>query len=381
MKILFVCNEYPPAPSGGIGIFVKNLSEQLLKHNIQPIVIGVYPIQRDLVETINDVTVYRFAEQKLISSHFKLGRILNNIYSKYLLSKKVAAIEKNEDIDMIESYEWNGPLFSKPKSKLIIRLHGGNTPHAEAEGVQRNSFIAFWEKRNLRMADLIVPVSEHILKITQKSFGTMKVPFKKIYNSINDSLFCINEKVQRDKNLVLFVGKFHARKGVFELFQIIEILMNLNENYRFVFIGNHTEENKAQLMKSISTIYSSRIEFINQVSQTELPAFYQRANLMIMPTLAEAFGLTTIEAMACGCVVAMNDIPVAREIIEDDRDGIIIDVKNFEESANKINKLLNNDSKIEQLRMNAIRRVNENFSNKVVTQQNVEMYKSLNHEN
>lgn len=368
-------------PSGGIGIFVKNLAEQIVKQNLQAVIIGMYPIKEDLIETINGIKIYRFAERHIFSKHLKFGRIANAILNKYLLSKNIGVVEKKEEIDLIESYEWNGPLFSKPKSKLIVRLHGGNTPHADAEGIRRNRFIAFWEKKNLNMADLIVPVSEHILKITQKSFGTMKVPIRRIYNSINDSLFNLNENVQRDKNLILFVGKFHARKGVFELFQILQILMNLNKSYRFVFIGNHTEENRKQLMESISTIYSSRIEFINQVSQTELPAFYQRANLMIMPTLAEAFGLTTIEAMACGCVVAMNDIPVAREIIENNRDGIIIDVKNFEESANKINELLNNDSKIEQLRINAIRKVNENFSNKVVTQQNVEMYKSLNHEN
>ncbi|MBL7764901.1 MAG: glycosyltransferase family 4 protein [Chitinophagaceae bacterium] len=381
LHILFICNEYPPYKHGGIGIFVKNLAEELVQHKIQCTVAGVYPDAADSNEIINGVRILRMAK-KMIRFPFssRLNNLLNERKARSQLSRLVKQLHDQYQFTAIESYDWGGPLLSKPSCPLIVRLHGSHTAHAISEGKPYSKMLAHWERRSLKIADQIVSVSHHMMTLTEKAFGHFSQPATIIYNSVNESIFFPHHEVIRDSNMILFVGKFHIRKGVYELFSILNHLLRLNPDAHFLFVGHHTTEQSDELLSIVSPDFHSRIRFKHAVDQIQLPKIYSQASLMIMPTRAEAFGLTVIEAMACGCVVAMSNLPITHEIISDEMDGLIIDPENSEMTSKRIHQLLGNPSKLNQMREAAVRKVKLSFSNEKILAQNLNLYKNLIHE-
>jgi glycosyltransferase involved in cell wall biosynthesis len=376
IKILFICNEYPPFPYGGIGTFVQNMCRGLLENQFECTVVGIYPIKEAQDEMVEGVRVIRLKENqnRLLRQH-KILRQIQILLNKWKLTRFVKDFEKKNKPDLIESYEWNGPLLHRPSTKLIVRLHGSNTAHSEYVNNRINSILKFYENLNIKLATRVVSVSHHMLDITEKSFGIIKKSKEIIYNSYNESLFKKDDQVVRDPKQLLFVGKFHERKGVIELFKILNEILVIDSSFHFLFVGAHTEDNAQFLLELVNPDIRNKIRFLNAVPQSELPRIYNESSLMIMPSRAEAFGLTTIEAMACGCVVAMSNLPVALEIIDDKVDGILIDVYNIKESANHILSVLNDLSILDSMSKCAMIKAEGKFSASHILHQNIDFYK------
>jgi glycosyltransferase involved in cell wall biosynthesis len=377
MKILFVCNEYPPLPHGGIGTFVKNLAENLVKRGINCYVIGIHESGNKKNEVVNGVDVFikksTFSKTYINSS---LIRIIIDIYRRFELSQLLKKIEKNIDPDIIESYDWTGPLLFKPKAKLVVRLHGANTVHQHFEGKRKSKILTFFERRNLSFADKIVSVSNHLLKISKETFPNIEFNNKVLPNFYPDHFFFRDEYIKREIKNLLFVGKFHERKGVKELAQILNELFKLDNQYFFRFVGNHKEEDKNKFMSWVDPNFHSHIEFIQPEKQEKLNRLYNQSSLLIMPSRAEAFGLVVIEAMATGCVVAMSDIPVAMEIIDHNINGLLIDVNQPAISSKMIDSLLNDSLKYNQMSKVANLKA-ASFKDSEVIQRNIDFYYSI----
>lgn len=375
MKIVFICNEFPPFPHGGLGVFIKNLTKNLAENSFDCTVIGHYPIKKSKFETINNVQVVRLKEFKIpLLNKILLFKILENFLNKIMLNLFLLKYEKNNLPDLIESYEWNGPFLLKPRTKLIIRLHGSNTAYSEFENKRTSRILKFYEALNIKLGDVFVSVSKHLLKISEESFGTITKSKHVIYNSYNDQLFKEDISVIRKHKKILFVGKFHERKGVFELFKILNEIFVLDSSFCFHFVGPHTEVNKLCLLNILNVEFRSKVIFSTSIPQINLSKVYCESGLMIMPSRAEAFGLTAIEAMACGCVVAMSDIPVAKEIIEDNVDGLLISINDYKASANRIVLLMQNQDLLNLMSKKAVQKVKENFSNQSILLQNINFY-------
>jgi glycosyltransferase involved in cell wall biosynthesis len=375
MKILFICNEYPPFPYGGIGVFVKNIANELVQRGFDCTVLGIYPIESKSDEMIDGIRVIRLKEMKHpFFNQIKLLRMVQNIINKWKLSRFLSRFERQHKTDIIESYDWNGPLAYKPKTKLIVRLHGSNSAHAEFEKKKANRLIRFFENRNIQFADEVISVSDHMLKISEKTFGKIDAPTSVIYNSYNEKIFNVEKGTTRQNNLLLFVGKFHERKGVFELFHILNVLFSLNDDYLFHFVGSHDDRNREELLALLNPEYRDKVKFTHSIQQSELAWIYKESTLMIMPSRAEAFGLTVIEAMACGCVVAMNDLPVAHEIIDDNATGLIIDSNDYRSSAIKIHELISDKAKLKQFSIEANMQVEAKFSTQEILNLNIKEY-------
>ena len=118
MNICFVCSEYPPALTGGIGVFIKSISENLVLKGHKIFVIGLYKDQNELVkkEIINNVIVYRV---KKFTNYF--GWIRSRIY----VYKFLRMIIKKHQIDLIEDNDWDllTAFYHFKNMPLILRLH------------------------------------------------------------------------------------------------------------------------------------------------------------------------------------------------------------------------------------------------------------------
>lgn len=378
IKILFICSEYPPTLHGGLGAFVKNLAEKLTPNGFECFVIGLYENGSNQLVKENGVYIKRLRKcNPGLLNKLLLSRLIIETIRKITFSFRVFLFVKHHKIDIMESYEWTGPLAFSPGINLIVRLHGSNSAYSELEGIKKSHFIYFYEKLNVNMADYVVSVSNEMLTLSSITFGAIKVNKRVIYNSYNDQIFQYHGENNRNKNKILFVGKFLDRKGVCELFKILNLLLKINKNYTFEFVGAHDEQQKEFLLTLIDLNEQNQIVFTKNIPHVELVKKYHEAMLLLVPSKAEAFGLIVLEAKACGCVVAMNKIGVASELINNGETGIIFENSNIVEGAQILAHYLKNQNLIEKIRIKALEQVCSKFSSDVILNQNILLYKEI----
>ena len=92
----------------------------------------------------------------------------------------------------------------------------------------------------------------------------------------------------------------------------------------------------------------ARVVFRGAVSNAELPALYQHANVLVFPSVVsvdgdrEGFGLVLVEAMGCGCAAVVSDLPAMQDIVHDGSTAVVVRQKNPGEIAAAVKMLLGN---------------------------------------
>jgi len=379
MKIIFICNEYPPTSHGGIGVIVKDIAEGLVEHNHEVAVIGYDPLVKHNEQQVeNGVLVTRL---KIINyCNLKIGRYvlsLEPILSRKYLSLQLEKLINSFIPDLVESFDWSGPLWKKPSVKTIVRLHGANTAYQVYEEKKPSRILDYFERKNVAFADALCSVSMHIGDLTLRALNLEHRSFICLYNFVNTEKFRPLHGISRDPFKLLYVGRLHPRKGLTELFLVLKELFQLNRDVSLELAGPYHEAFKAELIQKIPVEYQTRITFFGKVPHGELPAIINSARLFVMPSRAEAFGLTAIEAMACGTAVMLTNKASGPEIVEEGRTGWLMDIKNPIDSANKINELLHQQHLMDQVASEGRSHVLRHFSKEVVMAQNIAFYKIL----
>lgn len=118
------------------------------------------------------------------------------------------------------------------------------------------------------------------------------------------------------------------------------------------------------------------VEFAGRQPQDKLQYFYDRIDLLLMPSRSEGFGLTAIEGMARGCVPVVSDTGGLPEVVRNGKDGLLHTPENAEDMAAKIIALLKDGELRERLVRNAPVRA-EDFSAVCYNAQILTWYKSL----
>ncbi|MFH1066820.1 MAG: glycosyltransferase [bacterium] len=112
----------------------------------------------------------------------------------------------------------------------------------------------------------------------------------------------INEK----ERLFLNVGRLHHKKGLDLLPEALQGVKHFN--WRMVFVGEDDDGTKGRLRSAFQKYgLAERLVFLRQISPDELPSIYSAADLFILPSRHENFGNVALEALACGCPVALSD--------------------------------------------------------------------------
>lgn len=379
MKIIIICNEYPPTSHGGIGVIVKDLAEGLIEYNHEVAVIGYDPLVRNNQQQLeNGVLVTRLKLKKF--RHLRIGRYvlsLEPILSRKYLSLQLEELIKSFRPDLVESFDWSGPLWKKPSVKTIVRLHGANTANQVYEKNKPSRILAYFERKNVEFADALCAVSKHIGDLTLRALNLEHKGFACLYNFVNTERFRPLEGIGRDPFKLLYVGRLHPRKGLTELFLVLKELFQLNPNVYLELAGPYQEAYKEELMHLLPVENQTRVAFLGKLPHAELPAIINSARLLVMPSRAEAFGLTAIEAMACGTAAMLTNKASGPEIVDEGKTGWLIDINNPVESAIKINNLLHQQHLMNQVAGEGRNHVLRYFSKEVVLAQNVDFYQSL----
>ncbi|GAB1855722.1 glycosyltransferase family 4 protein [Flavobacteriaceae bacterium MHTCC 0001] len=377
MKVAYLTPEFPhdkTLPSAGIGASILNLSKGLIQLNHSVIVI-VYGQDRDEVIQEKDLTIFKIKNIKLKG------------FSLFLTQKKVQRLINDlhltGKIDVVEAPDWTGfTSFINIKCPLIIKLHGSDTYFCHLDNRPVKFKNKFLEKLALQKVDGVIAVSNFVGELTNKVFN-LNLEFNVIPNAIDVKLFTSIERI-KSNNSILYFGTLIRKKGVLEIPYIFNEVNNTLPNVQLILVGKDAPDiktNNSSTWQLMGTQFSKnakpQVQYKGQVTYSEIKNYINNASVCIFPSFAEALPVSWLEAMAMKKAIVASNIGWASEMIEDNKEGFLVDPKDHKSFSNAIINVLNDVALQNNLGEAANTKVHKMFDIEVIAQKNIDFYKTL----
>lgn len=297
MKIAQICPRYSP-DIGGVETHVKEISERLVKAGHDVEVITTDPTGKlSRRETIKGVKVVRFRS-------FAPG-------NAYYFAPQIYTYLKKHDYDVIHAHSYHAfPAFfaslGRHNGKFVFTPHYHRHGHTAFRDLLHKPYRLFG-KIIFSKADSVICVSEYEKRLVESDFEvaakTVKIPnginlkeFKDLRQPGKNS----NRKAGREK-ILLYVGRLEEYKGVQYIIQSLPEL----QNFRLRIVGKGPYEAELRNMTKSFGV-EGRVEWLKELSRKELLECYADADIFLMLSSHEAYGITVAEALAAGipCIVA-----------------------------------------------------------------------------
>ena len=376
MTIGFITPEYPNerlSNGGGLGTSMKNLAIGLKKKGVNPI---IFVLNQDFDEVFfdNDVEVHAIKYVKRVAFQWYFNRKQINTY--------INNVVKEKNIDVLEAPDWTGiTAFMKFCIPLIIRIHGSDGYFCYLDGRKQKPKNRLFEKVALKNANTLISVSEFAGELTNQVFN-LNCNITTIYNGINVNDFSpLNVKI--NKGQILYFGTIVRKKGVLELAHVFNHVINKFPEANFVLIGKDNIDifEKKSTYKLFYELLSSEAKLstkhIKQVPYCEIKTHIAKANVIVLPSFAEAFPMTWLETLAMEKALVSSNIGWAKELMIDGETGFTVSPKEHEVYADRVLELLKNNSLVEQFGKRGRQMIKDKFSIEDIVKQNIEFYKSI----
>ncbi len=192
---------------------------------------------------------------------------------------------------------------------------------------------------------------------------------------------CINKSEARtalglkeDEFILLQLGRMVPRKGVDNVVMALSHLKD-NANIKLLVVGGESEEPDPLLTPEINRLYNlaketgveNKVTFTGKRSRKVLKYYYSAADVFITTPWYEPFGITPLEAMACGTPVIGSNVGGIKYSVSDGRTGFLVPPKDPVALAEKIDQLAGNRSILDMMKSNAIKHVNRLFTWRKIT--------------
>jgi D-inositol-3-phosphate glycosyltransferase len=190
--------------------------------------------------------------------------------------------------------------------------------------------------------------------------------------------------IDKQEKVVLYVGRFDPRKGIETLVRSFANLVGSGlDAVRLIIVGGSEagqadgiERDRIGALVAELGITDS-VTFAGRVGHDALPIYYTAADVSVIPSHYEPFGLVAIEAMACGTPVVASDVGGLKFTVLPEETGLLVppqDVVGFEQA---IARVLGDEIWAKKLRKRASERVQQNFSWGSVAGQLSDLYRRL----
>jgi glycosyltransferase involved in cell wall biosynthesis len=122
-----------------------------------------------------------------------------------------------------------------------------------------------------------------------------------------------------------------------------------------------------------------KIIFAEPVADDDLSKYYNLADIVILPSIdrSEAFGITLIEALACAKPVIASNLPGVREVVKNGENGLVFEVKNEGDLANRINVLLNDSGLMNKMGENGRINAEKYYDHGTITKKLEAVYQKI----
>jgi len=378
MHLGFLTPEYPHPktnPAAGIGTSIKNMVTALAEKGVS-VSIFIYGQTTDETFTEGGIKFHLIKHKK----YKFLGWYLHRKFLQKYLNK---AIEKDK-IDAIEAPDWTGiTAFMKFKCPLVIRMNGSDTYFCHLENRPQKKKNFWFEKKALAGADHLLSVSEFTGEKTAALFS-IKKKIEIIPNSVDVGYFCPRNTAV-EQNTILYFGSVIRKKGVLELADIFNLIIAKKPGVRLLFAGKDVKDHntgnstKQMILDKLSPAAIKNIVWLGVLPYEKVLAQIATANVVVLPSFAEALPMTWLEAMSMEKALVTSDIGWAKEVMIDGVTGFTVDPKDNQLYAARILQLLMDPALAKQMGTAAREQVVARFSSEVVVERNIGFYWKIVH--
>jgi len=385
--ILVLASTFPRWKNDTEPRFVYDLSLRL-KDKFHIIILAPHCVKSKTKEELDGLEVvrYRYAPERFESLAYEGGitaKLKTNKFNWFLLPFfflgqwiAIVRIIKKHPVKVIHAH-WLIPqgilalmarLISKNKPKILCTSHGGDL-------YSLNDPISKVIKRYvIRNVDALTVVSTAMQQEIKKLVQQTSLPEVAPMGTNLKRLFTPDDTVQRNPNLLLFVGRLVEKKGLKYLLRALPEVIKKYPNIILNIVGTGPEQKS--LKQQITRLnLDNYVRFLGRLSHEELVGQYRQAYISVFPFIEadngdkEGLGLVMIEAMGCGCPVIASDIPAVRDVIFDGKTGGFVEAGNSKELQEKIIMWLGREDICQTISAKALQVVRRKFDWKSVSTQ------------
>ncbi len=296
---------------------------------------------------------------------------LGTYFPDFIHGVKDFAYQKNIHYDVIHSHYWmSGIVAAELKSLWNTPIvHMFHTLGLMKQKIARSPDEAEGEYR-LQGERVVVNVADRIIAATQAEL----VQLQELYQANPDKIIVIPPGVDLSRfypippdeaknfigvppceRTILFVGRIEPLKGIDTLIKALAILRQQGVYCCLTVIGGDhqvesgPEEGEMGRLKALLADYtrqepcmSDLVTFLGKRSQDSLPYYYSAAEVVVMPSYYESFGMVALEAMACGTPVVASEVGGLAFLVQDGVTGFTVPVDNPQSLADHLKVLLEN---------------------------------------
>lgn len=218
-------------------------------------------------------------------------------------------------------------------------------------------------KFSLERSEAVTAVSQHLLEKTRQSFD-VETPIDVIPNFVDTTVYkrtaseAMCKQLRRgDEYILMHVSNFRPVKRVQDCVRILHEVRN-HVNARLVLVGDGPERSDTErLVRELGLI--DHVTFLGK--QSALPEILSAADVFLLPSQQESFGLSALEAMACEVPVIATNIGGIPEVVRHGETGYVAELGDIHRMAKYCVELLTSPKKLDAFRAAARRRAVEKF--------------------
>lgn len=284
--------------------------------------------------------------------------------------------------DLLHVPHYNAPVFTGVP--LVITLH--DIIHLSHASYRRSYKSRLYARPMLKW---ITRKARHIITVSEYSrvqiIERLRVPPEKvtaIHNGVNDDFVPLDRHIARKAAAetlgftdpyVLYVGSLKKYKNVSALLKAFAHCA-ANKTHRLLIVGDSSRRKDDLRSEAAALGIAARTTMVHDIDQRLIPALYSAAEVFVMPSTMEGFGLPVIEAMACGTPVISSDAACLPEVGGDA--ALYFDPHSPTQLANHLDTMLGSNEMRQQFRDQGLRRARQ-FTWRECVSKHMEVYRRV----
>ena len=268
--------------------------------------------------------------------------------------------------DIVHAHNIPAALAMKNASgKKVLTLHGIYSQQVELlHGKTTGKLSGSYEKDALSWADAVTVITKEAHDYYKKQgFDVHYIP-----NAIDISSLPSKTEKKFEKQII-FAGRLSKEKGIDTL---VEIGKLLSDDIHLIVLGDGPEKNKVSALAKSKT----NIHYLGYQPKEKTIPLIRGSDALIQPSIVEGISSTILEAMACKTAIIATEVGGNKEILENNKTGILVEPDSCEKFLDKIQELFADKERAKKIGENAFSKVQQyDWSN--VGKEYLEVYSSL----
>ncbi len=416
MRIFFASQSFYPN-IGGVSTYLLNLARGLLQRGnevievhlrtpnelTEDIVKGIKvhripktPLRDDLLKGYSNFKERIYKECHGEGDFFKKEPLITYGYDEYhqinsALGKQIEELLEKHPTEIVHIHDFQLLLIYRNVPRGVPVILTWHIPFVDSISKHLKQFLI----RHMGEFDKVIFSCKGYAKSAVKA-GLLPEKVEIIHPIANTNLFKPKEygnelkkmhKLPNDDRIILCVQRIDSKSGHTQLIRAMQRVVERCPKVKLMFVGGQSltskiskererdEQEVHELIKSLNL--QEYVIFTGSVEYEKLPMYYNSADIVALTSKNEGFGLAVTEGMACGKPIIGTNVPGIALQVQEGVNGYLVNVGDYETTAKRILKLLEDDKLMERMSNESLRIVKSKFEMSKGIDKHYQLYRSL----